>query len=368
MPPQEYLSLLLSEISSRAPFVSHRNVSSIYFGGGTPSLVPADHIVSIIEHIANSGFKILETAEVTIEINPATVDPKKLDLYLKAGVNRFSVGAQSFNDDLLSVCGRKHSAEDTRSTLRLLNERGVNYSFDLLFALPGQNISDLSRDLDEVKMFNPNHLSAYCLTVPEGHPMDLGRPLEDVQISMFDLIQKELLEIGIHQYEISNFSKPQFESRHNLAYWTDQPYWGVGLSAHSYFPLGDWGTRFWNPKSWPEYIKQTTQIKLGQNQITDFLSSDQFEALKGHESLTDFFHMFLRMNSGFTRLGLKNKFGKWADKFEPRLRLLKDRQFLEEVDGSLRLTAKGRLLSNQVFADLLVTSEDWTNAINEKTF
>ncbi|MGE0761925.1 MAG: radical SAM family heme chaperone HemW [Bdellovibrionales bacterium] len=359
MPPQKYLELIQAEIRNRHQHLKPRRLSSVYFGGGTPSLVPAEHIVAMLQELANAGFEFTTDTEVTVEINPATVDPKKLDAYLQHGVNRFSVGAQTFNDTLLNLCGRKHSADDTRATLRLLDQRDVNYSFDLLFALPGQTIADLKADLDEVARFRPRHLSAYCLTVPQGHPMETGRPLEDEQIAMFNLIERELKAMGIEKYEISNFAQPGFESRHNQTYWNDQPYWGLGLSAHSYLPIGPWGTRFWNPKTWPEYIHQAAQPFDHAEHLTDPLPPTQKERLAAHESLTDYCHMFLRTSRGLNLSALRKKYGPRADFLETRLKLLLRRGLLTHRGDIVSLSGEGQLLSNQVFAELLVTAEEW---------
>lgn len=362
MPPEQYLQLVLAEIRNRHQHLQDRQLESVYFGGGTPSLVPAEHIVAILSELANVGFKSGPTTEVTVEINPATVDPRKLEIYLKNGVNRFSVGAQTFNDDLLKLCGRKHNANDTRQTLKLLDQHEVNYSFDLLFALPGQSMAALQADLDEVATFKPRHLSAYCLTVPEGHPMATNRPLEDEQVKMFDLIEGELLKINLKKYEISNFAQPGFESRHNQTYWNDKPYWGLGLSAHSYLPVGPWGTRFWNPKTWPEYIKQSNEPFTEGDHLPASLPSAQKEQLEVHESLTDFSHMFLRTGAGLDLTALKNKFGPRSDLLAPRFERLIQRGFLTQSGKLLTLTRQGHLLSNQVYAELLVTADEWSHS------
>jgi len=359
MPPEEYLQLVLAEIRNRHQHLTTRTLDSVYFGGGTPSLVPAEHIVAILNELANVGFKSGPHTEVTVEINPATVDPRKLETYIKNGVNRFSVGAQTFNDNLLTLCGRKHNANDTRQTLKLLNSHDVNYSFDLLFALPGQTMAGLQADLDEVATFKPRHLSAYCLTVPEGHPMASNRPLEDEQIKMFDLIESELLKVNIKKYEISNFAQPGFESRHNQTYWNDQPYWGLGLSAHSYLPVGPWGTRFWNPKTWPEYVAQAHLPFSAAKNLPESLPVGQKEQLDVHESLSDYCHMFLRTESGLNLSALRNKYGPRSDLLAPRLQRLLNRGFLTQTGDQISLSRHGQLLSNQVYAELLVTAEDW---------
>ncbi len=372
MPPQKYLELVLSEIRNRHQLLRERELNSVYFGGGTPSLVPAEHIVSILDELANAGLFFRPHTEITVEINPATVDPKKLETYLKAGVNRFSVGAQTFDDDLLKLCGRRHTASDTRSTLKLLDEGGVNYSFDLLFALPGQTQAGLMADLDEVSRFSPRHLSAYCLTVPQGHPMDKGRPLEDEQVEMFRLIEADLAKMGLQKYEISNFAKPGFESRHNLTYWQDRPYWGLGLSAHSYLREGVWGTRFWNPKKWEDYISQSQLSFAGLETLADGLPQDQTETLAAHEALTDFCHIFLRTRAGLSLSALRKKFGPGAAVLASRFENLRNKGLLTRRGDNLALSPRGELLSNQVFAELLVTAEDWqpkiAGSMKEVTF
>lgn len=357
MPPGEYLNLLLKEMKNRSHTIEEKHLRSIYFGGGTPSLVPAEDIVSIIAELANLGFELDESTEVTIEINPATISEKSLKTYTSAGVNRFSVGAQTFDDSLLKLCGREHNSQQTRQTLDLLSGNDLNYSFDLLFALPGQSLDQLEKDLKIISDYSPNHLSAYCLTVPQGHPMDRGRPPEEDQLTMFDKIESHLGEIGLEKYEISNFARPGFESAHNLSYWTNLPYWGLGLSAHSYFPAPDYGVRFWNPKSFPEYI---SQVELSADQRPyDGLPDDQRESLKLHESLTDICHMFLRMRAGLPEAVLQNLFSSTIlSRVWPRLDKLVTRNLLLRTEKGWQLSPEGELISNAVFAELTFDSEE----------
>jgi oxygen-independent coproporphyrinogen-3 oxidase len=345
LPPEKYVAQVHAEIENRHQRWLERDVHTIYFGGGTPSLLSSDLIISILDRLANVGFRWTSNSEITIEINPATMDEKKLDAYLAAGINRFSVGAQSFDDRLLSSCGRKHNAQDTRDTLRILKSRNLNYSFDLLFALPNQSLSQLRCDLEEVCEFQPPHLSAYCLTVPEGHPMSRGRAPEDEQVEMFQLIESRLQTIGLEKYEISNFAKPGFESKHNLVYWNDQNYWGIGVSAHSYDRnAGPFGERFWNTKDIFQYGRQSASANL---------PSEQNERLLQHEAMTDFCHMFLRTRTGLERAAARNKFGAAeggliCSEIE---NLLAD-GLLEEFQSRVRLTPQGELISNQVFERL----------------
>lgn len=351
MPPENYLTLLLREIENRHHVFSDRTLRSIYFGGGTPSLVPAEHIVAIIEALAKSGFIIQSQTEITIEINPATIDVKKLAIYLQAGVNRFSVGAQTFNDTLLKKCGRRHSSDDTRLTLKLLDQAMINYSFDLLFALPGQSLADLKVDLREVAHFRPRHLSAYCLTIPDGHPLSFNRPPEDEQIDMFHFIEDELNGLGLSKYEISNFAQPGFESVHNLSYWSNIPYWGIGLSAHSYDPDQGNGVRYWNPSTFHEYAKQT-ELRAEES-LFKILPSSQYERLNEFEALTDYCHMFLRTQRGLNKKDLKEQFPRHNQLAISKLdTMLRVGEWLDFSDDVYRLTKQGYMLCNMVLREL----------------
>jgi oxygen-independent coproporphyrinogen-3 oxidase len=356
LPPEKYVQQVRQEIRSRNHLWRDRDVETLYFGGGTPSLVDPQYILDIVDELANAGFNFKTSSELTIEINPATISEEKLRMYLKAGINRFSVGAQTFNDSLLKICGRKHSAQDTRETLKLLQRYNLNYSFDLLFALPGQDLEGVKKDLQEVAEFSPPHLSAYCLTVPEGHPMAAGRAPEGEQVEMFEAIEGALKDIGLLKYEISNFAKPGYESRHNLAYWNDSNYWGIGLSSHSYArDVGAFGTRFWNPKSLHQYA---AQVNLSAENWR-VLPETQREELLEHESLTDFCHMHLRTESGLPIDALRNKFREsTVAQVLPRLEELTRRQLLQTISNGWNLTPQGQLISNKVFEKLTFSAPE----------
>ncbi|MBX7230676.1 MAG: radical SAM family heme chaperone HemW [Bdellovibrionales bacterium] len=362
MPFEKYIKLLCREIRSRHFVVPSHKVKSIYFGGGTPSILPASALKTLLRELRDVGFQWSSAAEITVEINPATVTPDKMMQYLEDGVNRFSVGAQTFSDELLKICGRRHTAQDTRNTLKLLHENRVNYSFDLLFALPGQTLKDLEDDLLEVQEYSPNHLSAYCLTVPETHPMAFGRAPEDEQVEMFRLIEQQLLFTGLHKYEISNFAKPGYESQHNLTYWNDQPYWGIGLSSHSYFLSPPFGVRFWNPKDFVNYEQQLNfydEFNSALNEKRPFffqenqIPKDQQEWLNQWESATDFCHMFMRTKKGLNLEDFQKKFGQALTcMLNERVGKLEQLSLVEKKDHLVSLTPEGELLSNQVFAKL----------------
>lgn len=359
MPPKQYAELLRQEIRVRAgdalSSIGNAELDTIYFGGGTPSLFEPSLILSVLNELANAGFKRNSLSEMTIEIDPATVDQSRLREYLEIGFTRFSVGAQTFNSRLLKVAGRKHSSDDTVALLTLLKREKVNYSFDLLFALPTQTLEELRLDVMTALSFEPSHLSAYCLTVPESHPMAQDRAPDGVQVEMFHLIETELAKAGVLRYEISNFSKPGFESRHNMLYWTDQPYWGLGTGAHSYFPLlGHWGTRLWNSPSLKGYENEIQQARAPAKWTFEHdLAESQREPLAIHQALTDFSHTSLRLTRGLDRNALRLKFCERIEReIDERMQTLVSRNLVVSTAGGWALTASGRVVANTIFEHL----------------
>lgn len=362
LPPLEYISLVLKEIRLYGHLLRDRQLDTLYFGGGTPSLLEPNLLQMIISAIKEQGFIFSPTIEMTIEINPATITPEKIDQYLGFGINRFSVGAQTFHDDILKVIGREHNTQDTVETLSMLQSRRVNFTFDILFALPKQTLSQLDRDLDQVIKFNPSHISAYCLTVVDGHPLAKSRLLEEEQLDMFELIRRRLHAQGLFQYEISNFAKKGYESRHNTLYWNDQSYWGLGLSAHSYTNFNKWGERFWNVSNIKLYEKNICNIEeCPQMTILASRGAEDFELIEEHQSLTDYCHTFLRTMRGLRRSELECKFGaSRLQLVEKNLEVLYKQKLINYDSGCWSLTEKGILVSNQVFSRLTFLKEDLT--------
>jgi oxygen-independent coproporphyrinogen-3 oxidase len=357
LPPSDYVAKVKSEITHLAPGIQKsaplKKLDTLYFGGGTPSLLEPELLIEIVDCLKDQGFLFNAGTEMTLEINPATLNETKIEKLLRAGFNRFSVGAQSFNDKHLKSAHRKHSSKETRDTLSLLKNLGANFSADLLFALPNQTSDELKYDLEEFLSFDPNHVSPYCLTVPETNPMSKNRPPENEQIEMFSMIEKALLSGGLHRYEISNFSKPGFESRHNMIYWDDDPYWGIGLSSHSYLKNKKWGSRFWNPRSIGDYtskISKMTERGAAPWSLDTILSSDG-EHLLEHQAMTDFFHISLRRQNGLVASDFLKKFGKTVeDVASKEIESLSSQGLIERsVGGSFKLTQEGVLLSNFVF-------------------
>jgi oxygen-independent coproporphyrinogen-3 oxidase len=360
LPPDQYVQLLFKEIRQKHRYYQPQKLNTIYFGGGTPSLIDAHLIVAIIKELAKFGFTTGPDTEITIEINPATINEEKLKVYLDHGINRFSVGAQTFDDRLLKMVNREHNAKQTLETLDLLRAHDLNFSFDILFALPSQAVAGLQRDVQIAIEQGARHLSPYCLTVPDGHPLSKGRPIEDDQVEMFDIIQSELTKKGFQQYEISNFALPGSESRHNMLYWIDEPYWGLGLSAHSYSKESAWGTRYWNINSINEYQKQI-QAFDGQefSSPAKHLPAAQFEQLEMNQALTDFCHTSMRLMRGLDMELFKTKFpAEISQKVAGILENLNGKGLVEKIDHHYRLTSNGIVLSNRVFQDLTFLKDD----------
>ncbi len=361
IPPAAYLDLLLKEVELRSSAAPKQSLKSLYFGGGTPSLFPPELLKSLIQRLNDKGLSLAPSTEVTIEINPATISEKKIAAYLEMGINRFSVGAQTFSDSLLKTCGREHDSNDTRKTLELLQSFQLNYSVDLLFGLPKQTAEMLHYDIDQILSYSPSHISPYCLTLPSGHFLNQNRPPEAHQIEMFQIIEDRLSERNFTGYEISNYALPNRESVHNLLYWQSESYWGLGLSAHSHLRNSSWGLRFWNPKKMEDYSRQV-EINMDSG-FESVLPEAQYESLHEHEALTDFCHTSMRLRVGLSRDALRQRFAESASLAENRLETLVNTGWVDRTDGGWRLSSHGRLVSNRVFLELTFLIDDLKTGI-----
>lgn len=242
-------------------------VQTIYFGGGTPSLAPPEKVAAFLSHVRDTAL-VLEEAEVTLEADPGTVTREGLAALREAGVNRLSLGWQSTDDGLLKVLGRGHREQENQAVLKAAREAGFgNVSVDLMFGVPGQSLEGLRRTVGEIVAANPEHVSLYGLTYHEGTPFEGWRrsgklePVEDdTEALMMATIDSLLGEAGYEHYEVSNYGRAGFRSRHNQSYWRGVPYLGIGPGAHSFAP-GDWTCgRRWeavrNPKRYAAMWKE----------------------------------------------------------------------------------------------------------------
>lgn len=343
---ERYVDALCREIAQFTPPAnaggSDLPVDTIYFGGGTPSLLSVEQTEKILDAV-RSKFDVDASAEITMEMNPATVTPETLAGYRELGVDRASFGVQTFDDTALRLLARGHDSNDARDTFRLLREAGFdNISFDLIAGLPGQTLADWERNLDEAISLAPEHLSLYLLEIHEGTPLAeqvrskrQPRPDEDVAAQMYELMTERLDAAGYRQYEISNFARPGFESRHNSKYWRLDPVYGFGVSAHSF----DGQQRYANERDTSKYV---SLIERGEPAEVYREKIDQ---------ASEAVFLGLRLNAGIELAGYEERFGVTLQgRFGEDLRRLEDLDLIEISRDNLRLTSKGMLFSNEVFS------------------
>ena len=355
IPEIEYTDALLRELehASAAPGWRGRTLQSIFFGGGTPSTFKPASIGKLLAWSA-ATFPITNDCEITMEANPGTVDAAHFAGYRDAGVNRISVGVQSFQAKLLKFLGRAHSADEAKNALRIVKQSGFeNFSFDLIFANPGQSLADLDADLDTALSFQPPHLSAYNLTFEEGTPFHheyrAGRMAnldEDTEIAMAELIDAKLAAAGLKRYEISNYARPWFHSRHNVNYWHSGDYLGLGAGAHSYRRDHDGitGQRWNNEKSPAKYLRQ----------IGDCAQAVvERETIDAGKAAAEFMFLGLRMTEGIRTEVFKQRFGRAPREHYPQIDSWIDADLLVENGGFLRFTSKGIMLANSIFVHFM---------------
>ena len=259
-----YIDALCAELRQRKAYLQDAPVTTVYFGGGTPSRLTPDQIGQVIAEIRQTyGLDSLE--ELTVECNPDDVTSDYISALRALGVNRISMGVQTFNNDLLRFLGRRHTASQAIGAVQACHDAGIhNVSIDLMYGLPGQTAAIQQRDLETATSLNVQHISSYCLSFEEGSPLDLMRKEnrivptdDDTCAAMYDRMCSHLRSAGFEHYEISNFCKPGYHSRHNSSYWDGTPYMGIGAGAHSYTGR----SRQWNPNDLDAYMAGIEQGK-----------------------------------------------------------------------------------------------------------
>jgi oxygen-independent coproporphyrinogen-3 oxidase len=342
---ERYVSALCNELnafeSTNDRVGARECINTIYFGGGTPSLLFPAQVEKILKTIG-SKFDQEYDFEITMEMNPATVTPDTLRNYRELGVNRASFGVQTFNDRALKLLARGHDANDARRTYKMLRDAGFeNISFDLIAGLPGQTLDDWQRNLDEAIEMSPEHLSLYLLEIHEGTPLAeqvrKGRqpaPDDDLSAEMYQVMCERLTAAGYRQYEISNFARSGFESRHNSKYWLLDPVYGFGVSAHSFNGV----ERYSNERDTSRYIEMIE-------------SAGDAEILRDSiDPISESIFLGLRLNRGIDMDVLSERFEiSIGDKYRSEINELQTLGLVESSGASIRLTAKGRLYSNEVF-------------------
>jgi len=345
---QAYCQAIKQEMGLVAAKCRPGPAATVYLGGGTPTLLPARELEELLKATADC-FGWLPGAEISLEANPGTVDAAKYRFLLGAGVNRLSLGVQAFDDNLLQGMGRIHRQEEIYLSYRLARQAGFhNINLDLIFGLPGQTLASWKTTLKEAIALQPEHIAAYSLQVEAGTPWGdlavagrLSLPGEELILAMYREAREKLALAGYTQYEISNFAQPGFRCRHNLHYWYNQPYIGVGAAAASF-----WGDCRWqNHTSISHYC---AVLDAGNLPVAEK------EKLTLRLQMAETMFMGLRLMEGINLRAFRERFGVDARAiYAPELRWLTRMGLVEMQAGHLKLTEKGLPLANEVFMQFI---------------
>lgn len=324
-------------------------ITTIYIGGGTPSYVESKYIKEIVEEIKKKN--VIKRPEITIEVNPGTVTMEKLKDYRKCGINRISIGLQSAQNGILEEIGRIHNFEQFLETYKMAREVGFkNINVDLMLGIPKQRIKDLKDSLNEILKLQPEHISVYSLIIEDGTLIankiekgELNLPDEDTERNMYWYVKNTLELNGYKHYEISNFAKKGYESKHNLNCWNQNQYFGFGVSAHSYRDI----TRYSNTEKLEEYIKNIKLERLDRNRIIH-------EIQKEYDRKKEYMLLGLRKINGVKISEFKIRFGENPIYlFRNQLKKLSDEGLIIIDDNFIRLTNKGIDLANLVWEEFV---------------
>lgn len=346
---EKYVETVINEIKN----ITHKEkytVTTIYLGGGTPSILNPNYIKNILQEI-KSSFEILDDAEITVEINPGTVNEEKLKRYKEYGINRLSIGLQSANDKILKNIGRIHDYKQFEETFFYARKCGFkNINVDLMIGLPTQAIEDVKQTLEKIIQKNPEHISVYSLIIEEGTIIEklinenkLQLPDEETERIMYWTVVNELKENGYNQYEISNFSKKTYESKHNTNCWKQKQYIGLGTSAHSYLNK----KRYSNTNNIEEYIKNIQENNISKN-IT--IHEEQTE----ESTMNEYMLLGLRMIQGININEFKQKFKiDPTIKYKEILEKLQKENLIQITETSIKLTKQGIDFGNIVWEEFI---------------
>ena len=361
-----YLEALFAEVEGWGTSLGHPVVNTVFFGGGTPSYLPKDSIRRILKSVC-SVFAVDPDAEITTEANPGDLSSELCHQLLDSGVNRISFGVQSLDDDLLKMLGRRHAAAQAIAAYNTACTTGFSdINLDLIYGLPHQTMLQWQDTLQRLVELQPAHISLYCLTLEDGTPMQswvkqgkLPEPDTDLAADMYHYAEDLLAEAGYHHYEISNWSIPDHDSKHNMAYWLNRTYLGVGPGAHSCLE----GHRFWNVDSPREYIQRVQIWAAAGADSAAGLDWDRLARegpLGGVEPIGQGLEMAetmllgLRLLDGLRVEEFRHRFGQDPlELYGPQIGELEDEGLMDSTDEVLRLTDRGCLLANQVFIRFL---------------
>jgi oxygen-independent coproporphyrinogen-3 oxidase len=363
----DFTRALCEEMRLWSPVMGGRQVPTVFFGGGTPSLMPPGQLGDIFA-VMRETFSLGPDAEITLEANPGTVDLDYLRRLVASGVNRLSFGVQSLHDDELASLDRIHTAAEAKEGYAWAREAGFRrINLDLMYGLPEQPLERWQDTLEQAIELSPEHLSLYALTVEEGtklaYDIDHGRvpePDGDMQAAMYEWSQRRMAGAGYVQYEISNWSRPGEECRHNLVYWRNGDWLGLGPGAHSHLD----GVRFadvYSPKQYISLVEQAVQARErgpGERTVREVIQAMPqvtfVDELSLELQMADTAILALRLNEGLDVNGFEARFGTTLeDQYGRPIAEMIEAGFLERSNGRVRLTDRGRYLANEVFVRLL---------------
>jgi len=346
---ESYSEAVIRELKGRTRSLglAERPVQTLFFGGGTPSLFPAAETARILAFI-QENFDIDPDAEISLEANPGASDTARLSALRDAGVNRLSIGVQSFDDDCLRRLERIHTGDDAREAFRSARRAGFsNISIDLMFGTPFQTLNRATADIEAGIELGPEHLSAYELTIEPGTNFGAlhsrgelhGLPDEDTALAMWETRDRLLSAAGFERYEISNFARPAFRCRHNLNYWNRGEYLGAGAGAHSLIS----GRRFWNLARPDHYAEKADDPTAGEEDVSG-----------AEKALGESLMLGLRLREGVSLGDIARECGGEPEEiFGGIFSALADQGLIERENKTVRLSRRGTLLANQVLAKFL---------------
>lgn len=332
---------------------------TLYIGGGTPSLATRELLPFLTTYYPRLVLR--SDDESTIEVNPGTITFSQLRQLRQVGINRVSIGIQSFHNSELRQLGRIHSAEEAINSFHAAREADFrNISVDLMFGLPGSTLTQWEESLQRALFLRPEHISLYNLTIEEGTPFwqqhqrgSLSLPDEETQLAQYQTGCRMLTQAGYEHYEISNFAIPGYRSRHNQIYWRNEEYLGLGTGAHSYIQ----GRRYWNTVRLTDYLQRSTQYSISaEKEKGDVypLTVDGKECLSKEGTIGETLMMNLRMLDGLDLQWFHERFGQtFETMYQETYETLHTQGLLEIIENHVRLTQKGVLLSNEVFREFI---------------